>query len=124
MAGGNSRGREDDQLVLRKLASNLDWLAVLVGVPLLSQERPTCRLLPGAAAPNPALDQALTSPTAAEFVLKFPAAARFVPAAASFVSKFPVEPPGFVFVLVECTRRPALAGRLLAASGRLQGKVA
>ena len=75
--------------MLRKLARNLDWLAVLVGVPLLSQERPTCRLLPGAAAPwSPALDPVLKFPTAAGFVSKFPAAARFVskfPAAASFV---------------------------------------
>ena len=30
------------------------------GVPLLSQEGPTCRLLPGATAPYPALDLALT----------------------------------------------------------------
>ena len=29
----------------------------MTGVPLLSQEGPTCRLLPGATAPYPALDQ-------------------------------------------------------------------
>ena len=85
MAGGNSRGREDDQLVLRKLASNWDWLLVLVGVPLLSQERPTCRLLPGAAAPNPALDQASKFPAAARFVLKFPASTSFVVKTADLV---------------------------------------
>ena len=42
-----------------------DWLEVrqvapVLRVPLLSQEGPTCRLLPGATAPFPALDQELT----------------------------------------------------------------
>ena len=36
----------------------------------MSQERPTCRLLPGAAAPNPALDPALKFPAVARFVSK------------------------------------------------------
>ena len=46
------------------------------GVPLLSQEGPTCRLLPGAAAPwSPALDPVSKFPAAARFVVKFPTAA-------------------------------------------------
>ena len=70
MVGDSSRGHEGDQLALRKLVkSDWDWLVVLVGVPLLSQEGPTCRLLPGAAAPNPALGLALKFPTAAGFVV-------------------------------------------------------
>ena len=48
---GSSHGPADD----------FGSLAVtpVVGVPLLSQEGLTCRLLPGATAPCPALDQAL-----------------------------------------------------------------
>ena len=60
-----------DRLALRKLVLDLKSSSALAsfGVPLLSQEGPTCRLLPGAAAPwSPALDP----------VSKFPADARFV----------------------------------------------
>ena len=42
-----------------------------VRVPLLSQEGPTCRLLPGATAPFPALDQELTSTAAPVAILCF-----------------------------------------------------
>ena len=41
-------------------------------VPLLSQEGPTCRFLPGATAPFPALDQELTKfPAPAGSLVKF-----------------------------------------------------
>ena len=44
-----------------------------IGVPLLSRERPTRRLLAGAAAPwSPALDPVLKSAEARRFVLKSP----------------------------------------------------
>ena len=56
---GSSRGRVDDPFVFRQMAP--DWKVGLVEVPeivvpLLSQEGLTCRLLPGATAPYPALD--------------------------------------------------------------------
>ena len=55
-----------------------------VDVPLLSQEGLTRRLLPGATAPYPALDQ----------MSKFPAVSP------RFVSKFLAAPARFVFVVV------------------------
>ena len=76
LVGGSSRDREVrlDRLELWKLVKNLkSSSAVTFGVPLLSQEGPTCRLLPGAAAPFPALDQELTSTAAPadDFVVVF-----------------------------------------------------
>ena len=58
-------------------------VVVRFGVPLLSQEGPTCRLLPGATAPYPTPGQALT---------KFPAVVQEL-------TKL-VSPSRFVFVLV------------------------
>ena len=49
LVDGSSRGPANDQLVRQ--------MAPAFGVPLLSQEGRTCCLLPGAAAPYPALDQ-------------------------------------------------------------------
>ena len=65
---------------------------LVVRVPLLSQEGPTCRLLPGATAPYPALDPGTEYLAAARFVSKLLAEAP------RFVLKFSA-PAEIVFVL-------------------------
>ena len=82
LAAGSSCGPVDDQPLVGKLTAPhlkvvLSTVTLVgVGVPLLSQEGPTCRLLPGATAPYPALDQELTKFSAVARMVKFPAAAR------------------------------------------------
>ena len=75
LVGGSSRDREVrlDRLELWKLVKNLkSSSAVTFGVPLLSQEGPTCRLFPGAAAPwSPALDPVNLSTTPASSFVCF-----------------------------------------------------
>ena len=84
----------------------MDGAAVVpgFGVPLFSQEGLTCRLLPGATAPYPALDQ--------EFSLLAPAAAKFVvvETAAQAVAQSVVSQGNLVRVgsLLHCRLRPAL----------------
>ena len=80
---GSSHDREVrfDRLALRKLVLDVKSSSALAsfGVPLLSQEGPTCRLLPGAAAPwSPALDPVSKFPADARFVLKSPVTVTFV----------------------------------------------
>ena len=56
-AGGSSHGQGDDQ----QLVVAIETAPLVLRVPLLSQEGLTCRLLSGATAPCPALDQVLVN---------------------------------------------------------------
>ena len=72
-SGDSSHGHEGDQLEVLQAAPASNW------VPLLSPEGLTGRLLPGATAPYPALDQAMKFPAESQrFVSKVPAAAGIV----------------------------------------------